>query len=67
MGRIKDILTARQEARHQQAQTANDDLLRDADLAWDAVLDTLPLHAQPGRMVTGLPPRITFRNEGDTV
>lgn len=41
----------------------NDDLLRDA--TWDEVLDTLPLHAQPGRTVTGLPPRITFRNEGE--
>lgn len=63
MGRMKDRLIARREERAQLG--AVDDLVRDDDLPWDAVLSTLPLHAQPGSMLRGLPARTEFRDEGE--
>lgn len=64
MGRVKDRLIARREERAQLG--AVDDLVRDdGSMPWDAVLSTLPLHAQPGSMLRGLPARTEFRDEGE--
>ena len=65
MGRVKDLLIARREERAQLVDA--DDLLRDPNMPWDWVLDSMPTCAQPGALVTGLPARTDFRgtDEGD--